>query len=163
VDPIGPGRGDQSDRHVDATPTAGTWGNAARIGFGGFFLAMAAYNTTVVLPNAAETLAGVPLTLLLIAFEVGVAVLVLSKGRRVRAGLLAAVAFMIGLAPLMSWYELAKCHWWPGRWRSWPGTTTAACSTWSATTTSERTLAGRLPRGLRRGGASGGIRTPTGT
>jgi hypothetical protein len=110
-------------------PVAGRWRNAARIGFGGFFLAMAAYNTTVVLPNAAETYrsiaelswpgfdwlmlhlvvpAGVPLTLLLIAFEVGVAVLVLSKGRRVRAGLLAAVAFMIGLAPLMSWYELAN-------------------------------------------------------
>jgi hypothetical protein len=45
---------------------------------------------------------------LLIAFEVGVAVLVLSKGRQVRIGLLAAIAFMIGLAPLMSWYELAN-------------------------------------------------------
>lgn len=110
-------------------PVAGRWRNAARLGFGGFFLAMAAYNTTVVLPDAAETYkgiaelswpgfdwlmlhlvvpAGVPMTLLLIAFEVGVAVLVHSKGRRVRAGLLAAIAFMIGLAPLMSWYELAN-------------------------------------------------------
>ena len=90
---------------------------------------MAAYNTTVVLPNAAESYrgvaelswpgfdwlvlhlvvpAGVPFTVLLVAFEVGVAVLVLSKGRRVRVGLLAAVAFMIGLAPFMSWYELAN-------------------------------------------------------
>jgi hypothetical protein len=90
---------------------------------------MAAYNTTMVLPNAAESYrgvaelswpgfdwlmlhvvapAGVPFTLLLVAFEVGVAVLVLSRGRRVRVGLLAAVAFMIGLAPLMSWYELAN-------------------------------------------------------
>jgi hypothetical protein len=34
-------------------PIAGKWRNAARVGFGGFFLAMAAYNTTVVLPNAA--------------------------------------------------------------------------------------------------------------
>jgi hypothetical protein len=50
----------------------------------------------------------VPFTVLLVAFEVGVAVLVLSKDRRVRVGLLAAVAFMIGLAPLMSWYELAN-------------------------------------------------------
>jgi hypothetical protein len=48
------------------------------------------------------------ITVLLIAFEVGVAVLVLSKGRQVRIGLLAAIAFMIGLAPLMSWYELAN-------------------------------------------------------
>ena len=111
-------------------PIAGRWRNAARIAFGGFFLAMATYNTTVVLPNAAESYtniadelawpgfdwlmahlvapAAVPFTELLIAFEVAVAVLVLSKGRRVRIGLLAAIAFMIGLAPLMSWYELAN-------------------------------------------------------
>jgi hypothetical protein len=111
-------------------PTAGTWRNAARLGFGGFFLAMATYNTTVVLPNAAETYknianelawpgvdwllrhvvvpAAVPSTVLLIAFEAGIAVLMLSTGRRVRLGLLAAIAFMIGLAPLMSWYELAN-------------------------------------------------------
>jgi hypothetical protein len=111
-------------------PIAGKWRNAARIAFGGFFLAMATYNTTVVLPNAAESYtnianelawpgfdwlmlhlvvpAAVPFNVLLIAFEVGVAILVLSKGRRVRVGLLAAVAFMLGLAPLMSWYELAN-------------------------------------------------------
>jgi hypothetical protein len=52
--------------------------------------------------------AAVPLTVLLIAFEVSVATLVLSKGQRVRLGLLAAVAFMVGLAPLLSWYELAN-------------------------------------------------------
>jgi hypothetical protein len=110
-------------------PLAGRWRDAARIGFGGFVLAMAAYNTTMVLPDAAEAYRGVaelswpgfdwlmlhlvvpaavPFTVLLIAFEVGVAVLVLSKGRWVRVGLLAAMAFMIGLAPLMSWYELAN-------------------------------------------------------
>lgn len=49
-----------------------------------------------------------PFTVLLIAFEVGVAVLVLSKGRRVRLGLLAALGFMIGLAPFVSWYALAN-------------------------------------------------------
>ena len=32
----------QPDTPVDATPIAGRWRNAARIGFGGFFLAMAA-------------------------------------------------------------------------------------------------------------------------
>jgi len=66
---------------------------------------MAAYNTTVTLLNAAEIYkaladlswpgfdwlvlhvvrpVGVPFTVLLIAFEIGVAVLVLSKGRRFR-------------------------------------------------------------------------------
>jgi hypothetical protein len=111
-------------------PTAGTWRNAARLAFGGFFLAMATYNVTVTLPNAAVAYtdfannlawpgfdwlllhlvvpAAVPLTVLLIAFEVSVATLVLSKGQRVRLGLLAAVAFMVGLAPLLSWYELAN-------------------------------------------------------
>jgi hypothetical protein len=115
---------------LTARPIAGRWRNAARVAFGGFILAMAAYNTTVTLPNAAASYtdiandlawpgfdwlllhlvvpAAVPFTLLLIAFEVGVAAMVLSKGRWVRVGLLAAVAFMIGLAPLMSWYELAN-------------------------------------------------------
>jgi hypothetical protein len=51
---------------------------------------------------------GVPFTMLLIAFEVGVAVLVLSKGRQVRLGLLAALGFMIVLAPFTSWYELGN-------------------------------------------------------
>jgi hypothetical protein len=111
-------------------PAAGAWRNAARLGFGGFFLAMATYNATITLPNAAASYtdfannlawpgvdwlllhlvvpAAVPLTVLLVAFEVGVALLVLSTGRRVRLGLLAAVAFMVGLAPLLSWYELAN-------------------------------------------------------
>jgi hypothetical protein len=111
-------------------PVAGAWRNAARLGFGGFFLAMATYNATVTLPNAAAAYtdfannlawpgvdwllrhlvvpAAVPLTVLLIAFEAGVAVLVLSTGRRVRVGLLTAIAFMVGLAPLVSWYELAN-------------------------------------------------------
>jgi hypothetical protein len=117
-------------RLLASRPTAGAWRNAARLGFGGFFLAMATYNATVTLPNAAASYtniadelawpgfdwlllhlvvpAAVPFTVLLIAFEVGVAVLVLSKGQRVRLGLLAAIAFQVGLAPLLSWYELAN-------------------------------------------------------
>jgi hypothetical protein len=111
-------------------PLAGTRRNAARLAFGGFYLAMATYNATVALPNAAAAYtdignnlawpgfdwlmlhlvvpAAVPLTVLLIAFEVSVAVLVLSKGQRVRLGLLAAIAFQVGLAPLLSWYELGN-------------------------------------------------------
>lgn len=117
-------------RLVAPRPLAGRWRNAARLAFGGFYLAMATYNVTVTLPNAVASYtdiannlawpgfdwlllhlvvpAAVPLTVLLIAFEVSVALLVLSKGQRVRLGLLAAVAFMAGLAPLLSWYELAN-------------------------------------------------------
>ena len=91
---------------------------------------MAAYNVSVTLPNAAASYtdianklawpgfdwllrhlvvpAAVPFTVLLIAFEVAVAALVLAKGQRVRLGLLAAIAFMVGLAPLLSWYELGN-------------------------------------------------------
>jgi hypothetical protein len=111
-------------------PLAGRRRNAARLVFGGFYLAMATYNATVTLPNAAKSYtdfadnlawpgfdwlllhlvvpAAIPLTVLLITFEIGVALLVLSKGQRARLGLLAAIAFMVGLAPLLSWYELAN-------------------------------------------------------
>lgn len=110
-------------------PISGKGRNAARCGFGGFFLAMTIYNTTVTLPNAKKSYedfadvswpgfdwlvlhlvrpVAVPFTVLLIAFELGVTVLVLSKGRRVRLGLLAALTFLIGLAPFLSWYELAN-------------------------------------------------------
>jgi hypothetical protein len=111
-------------------PLASRWRNATRLAFGGFYLAMATYNTTVALPDAANAYtniannlawpgvdwlmlhlvvpAAVPLTVLLIAFEIGVAALVLSKGQRVQLGLLAAIAFQIGLAPLLSWYELGN-------------------------------------------------------
>jgi hypothetical protein len=111
-------------------PIAGTWRNATRLAFGAFFLATATFNATVTLPDAAAFYssvadelawpgvdwllrqlvvpAAVPFTVLLVAFEAGVAVLVLAKGRQVRLGLLAAIAFMVGLAPLMSWYELGN-------------------------------------------------------
>jgi len=116
-------------RRLTPRPIAGKWRNAARIGFGGFFLAMAGVNATATLPNATEFYKGfaeqswpgfdwpirhivqpapVPFTVLLIGFEMGVAVLVLSKGRRVRLGLLAGLGFVIGLAPFASWYELAN-------------------------------------------------------
>jgi hypothetical protein len=40
-------------RLLEPRPNAGRWRNAARLGSGGFFLAMATYNATVTLPNAA--------------------------------------------------------------------------------------------------------------
>jgi hypothetical protein len=61
-----------------------------------------------VLQPAPATAHGPPFGAAEVAFEVAVAVLVLSRDRRVRLGLLAAVAFMLGLAPLMAWYELAN-------------------------------------------------------
>jgi hypothetical protein len=100
-----------------------------RIAFGGFFAAMATYNALLVVPRAAATYrdvaeiswpgvdrlvlelvvpAATPVAMALVGFELGVAGLVLSSGRAVRVGLLAATAFMLGLAPLMSSYELAN-------------------------------------------------------
>lgn len=110
-------------------PPAGRWQTAARVAFGVFFLAMAVYNAVVVVPHAADAYRGVagvswpgvdrlvldlvvpvaqPLAVALVVFELAVAVLVLAAGRAVRAGLVAAVVFMVALAPLMSWYELAN-------------------------------------------------------
>jgi hypothetical protein len=103
--------------------------NVARICFGVFFLAMAAYNMFVTLPSAEESFEGfadqswpgfdwlvvhlvqpvaVPFVVLLILFEMSVAVLVLSKGRPVRLAQLAALVFLVGLAPFTSWYWLAN-------------------------------------------------------
>jgi hypothetical protein len=110
-------------------PAAGRWLTGTRIAFGGFFTAMAAYNALLVVPRAADAYrdvaqiswpgvdrlvlelvvpAATPVAVALVAFELGVAALVLSSGRAVRVGLLAATAFMVGLAPLMSSYELAN-------------------------------------------------------
>lgn len=117
-------------------PIAGRWRNAARLAFGGFYLAMATYNATVILPNAAASYtdiahnlawpgfdwllllhlvvpAAVPFTVLLIAFEVGVAVLVLS--------------------PRASGYGWGCWRRWPSRsaWRRCcPGTSWATCRWW---------------------------------
>jgi hypothetical protein len=100
-----------------------------RVAFGVFFLGMATYNAVLVVPRAGDAYrdvaaiawpgvdrlvlelvvpAAVPIAVALVVFELGVGLLVLSRGRAVRIGLLAAVAFMVALAPLMSWYELAN-------------------------------------------------------
>jgi hypothetical protein len=110
-------------------PVAGRWQTGTRIAFGGFFAAMAGYNALLVVPRAAAAYrdvaeiawpgvdrlvlelvvpAATPVAVTLVGFELGVAGLVLSSGRAVRVGLLAATAFMVGLAPLMSSYELAN-------------------------------------------------------
>jgi hypothetical protein len=110
-------------------PIAGKGRNAARLALAGFWLVMAGYNVAVTLPGAEEVYQGIadiswpgfdwivtnivqpaaiPFTIALIAWEIGIAALVLSRGTIVRIGLLAALVQVIALAPFMSWYELAN-------------------------------------------------------
>lgn len=110
-------------------PIAGRGRNAARIALAGFWLLMAGYNLAVTLPGGGEMYEGiadiswpgfdwivsnivqpaaVPFTVVLILWELAIAGLVLSKGVLVRIGLVAALIQLIGLAPFMSWYELAN-------------------------------------------------------
>ncbi len=110
-------------------PPAGTVRQSVRLLFGGFYAAMAVVNATVTLPHAPRVYADLadmswpgfdaavrqlvipvatPLTATVIVAEAGLAVLLLSRGRAVRAGLLAALAWQLGLAPFLSWYELAN-------------------------------------------------------
>lgn len=49
---------------------------------------------------------GGPFTVALIVWELGVAVLLLAKGRLVRVGLIAALLQVVALAPFLGWYEL---------------------------------------------------------
>ncbi len=96
---------------------------------GGYFCAMATYNALVTLPDTDKAYAGfadlsrpgfgwipkhvvqpigAPFTVVLIGWEIGIGSLVTSKGRLVRIGLLAALLQVVGLAPFLSWYELAN-------------------------------------------------------
>jgi hypothetical protein len=49
-----------------------------------------------------------PFTAALVVWEAGVAFLLLSKGRLVRLGLIAALLQLVALAPFLGWYELAN-------------------------------------------------------
>jgi hypothetical protein len=96
--------------------------NAGRIFLGGFFLVMALgvngyftftnpqgyvdYTSGALIPlyaNVARTVVGWSprlLGLLLMAFEIGMGLLILHKGRAVKVGLWGTIAFIIGIAPL---------------------------------------------------------------
>ncbi|MCK2212439.1 hypothetical protein MF672_001290 [Actinomadura sp. ATCC 31491] len=110
-------------------PSASVPYEVARAGFGVFYLAMVVVNLAVTLPGAQEfypsiariswpgfdwlvlhvvTPVAVPFTLLLIGFEIAVTALVLWRGAAVRIALVAAMVFMVGLAPFMSVYELGN-------------------------------------------------------
>jgi len=51
---------------------------------------------------------GAPYTVALITWELGIAALLMSKGRAVRLGLFGALLQLVGLAPFLAWYELAN-------------------------------------------------------
>ncbi|MGB7979395.1 MAG: hypothetical protein WCF36_01210 [Candidatus Nanopelagicales bacterium] len=104
-----------------------TW---SRRGLGVFFCAMAGYNLFVVRPDAeelyrdiAEELAWPGVAALmsslvlpraavfavaLAAFEITVGLLMMTSGRRARVALWCAVAFMVGLLPIVSYYAFAN-------------------------------------------------------
>jgi hypothetical protein len=108
-------------------PIAGKGWNAARLALAGFWLVMAGFNVVVTLRQAQEVYQGladiswpgfdwivsnivqpvaIPFTIALIAWEIGIAALVFSRGIPVRIGLLAALAQVVALAPFLGWYEL---------------------------------------------------------
>lgn len=106
---------------------AGKGLDAARLALAGFWLVMAGFNVVVTLPQAELAYQGladiswpgfdwiisnivqpvaIPFTIALIAWEIGIAALVFSKGIQVRIGLLAALVQVVALAPFLGWYEL---------------------------------------------------------
>jgi hypothetical protein len=103
------------------------WRTGARIALGSYFAAMAAVNVLVTLRDTEGVYRGLaelswpgfawipqylaqpiggPFTIALIVWELGVAVLLLAKGRLVRLGLIAALLQLVALAPFLGWYEL---------------------------------------------------------
>lgn len=108
-------------------PPAGRAATTARLGLGLYFFAMVLVNVFITLPNAKDVYAGladltwpgfvwvpevvidpaaVAFTLLLIAWEVAVGLLLLSRGRAVRLGLWAVLLQVLALAPFLGWYEI---------------------------------------------------------
>jgi hypothetical protein len=112
-----------------ARTRAGRWATAGRLALGVYFLLMAAVNILITLPNANATYTGlarlswphfawvpelisgpfaVPFTILLVAWEIALGVLLLSCGRAVRVALWAALFQVLALAPFLGWYEVAN-------------------------------------------------------
>ena len=108
---------------------AGPWATAGRLSLGVYFLLMAVVNIVVTLPNANATYNGlarlswphfawvpelisgpfaVPFTIVLVAWEIALGVLLLSCGRAVRVALWAALFQVLALAPFLGWYEVAN-------------------------------------------------------
>jgi hypothetical protein len=114
-------------RRTARTP-AGRLATAGRLALGVYFLLMAAVNILITLPNANATYDGlarlswphfgwipelisglaVPFTILLVAWEIAVGVLLLSCGRAVRVALWAALFQVLALAPFLGWYEVVN-------------------------------------------------------
>lgn len=157
--PPRPGSPEASALDVRSTrPPAGRAATTARLCLGLYFFSMVLVNVFVMLPNARENYAAlaaltwpgfawvpevvidpvaVPFTLLLIAWEVAVGLLLVSRGRAVRLGLWAALFQVLALAPFLGWYEI-------------PNLLTAAVAVWLLRRTHEhsaveilRSLGGR--------------------
>jgi hypothetical protein len=109
-------------------PRAGRWATAGRFVLAIYFFLMGAgVNVFIMLPNAEANYDGlaklswphfawvpelisanfaVPFTIALIAWEIALAVLLLSKGLAVRVALWAALFQVLALAPFLGWYEV---------------------------------------------------------
>ncbi len=116
--------------HRSSPRPSRAWMTWSRRGLGAFFCAMGGYNLFVVRPDAeelyrdiAEELAWpgvaalmsslvVPraavFAVVLAAAEITVGLLMMTSGRRARVALWCAVAFMVGLWPIVSYYALAN-------------------------------------------------------
>jgi hypothetical protein len=116
-----------AQRARSTRPPAGRAATTARLGLGLCFFAMVLVKVFITLPNAKDVYAGladltwpgfvwvpevvidpaaVAFTLLLIAWEVAVGLLLLSRGRAVRLGLWAVLLQVLALAPFLGWYEI---------------------------------------------------------
>ena len=107
---------------------AGRWATVGRLALAVYFLLMAGVNIGITLPNGAATYDGlaqlswphvaqipelisafaVPFTIALIAWEIALGLLLLSRGRAVRVALWGALFQMVALAPFLGWYEVAN-------------------------------------------------------
>jgi hypothetical protein len=109
-------------------PRAGRWATAGRFGLAIYFFLMGAgVNVFIMLPAAEANYDGlaklswphfawipelisatfaVPFTIALIAWEIALAVLLLSRGLAVRVALWAALFQVLALAPFLGWYEV---------------------------------------------------------
>jgi hypothetical protein len=108
-------------------PQAGRAATTGRVLLGGYFVAMAMVNVFITLPSAESVYAGLadltwpgfiwipeqviqplaaPFTVVLVCWELLVAVLLLQRGRAARVGLWMVLAQMVALAPFLGWFQV---------------------------------------------------------
>jgi hypothetical protein len=113
----------------DERRSAGPWANAARGLVALYFLGSAVFNAVVTYPKARTTFRDFeglswpgfdllvrelaiplahPITAMVIAFELTTGILLLGRGRLVRAGLFVAVVWHLALIPFLSFYAIVN-------------------------------------------------------